>query len=195
MLHTRVRAVALTAPLVLLAVATAACGGGTAGASSSKTTTTVSGAASESAFRACLQQHGVTLPTRPTGSTGGGFGGGGFGGGGFGGGGGSGSSGNSQFATAFQACASLRPKGTGTGGSFGSGSSTQALALKTYINCLSIHGVTVPSSGTAETTALRQIFTDPTAKEKTAVSACASLRPKFSGRPGGSTTTTTAPAS
>ncbi len=194
MLRARARAAALAAPPVLVAVATAACGGGTTGASSSKTTTTVPGAASESAFRACLQQHGVTLPSRPAGSTG--AGGGGFGGGGFGGGGsgGSGFSGNSQFAAAFQACASLRPKGTGTGGFLGGGSSTEALALKTYLNCLSIHGVTVPSSGTAESTALRQLLTDPTAKEKTAVTACASLRPKFSGRPG-STTTTTTPAS
>jgi hypothetical protein len=174
---------------VLAGLVLSGCGGGSAGASATSTTKP---AASETAFQNCLKSHGVTLPSRPAGSgsfptgsgsspTGGSFPAGGFGGGGGGG------SGNSTFAQAFQACASLRPAGSG---GFGGGSGTQSLALKTYVNCLAIHGVTIPS-GSGETSALRALSTDPTAKDKTAETACAALRPKFGGRSSSSTTTTT----
>jgi hypothetical protein len=177
------------APLAVAGVALAACGGSSPSAASSSTSSTTAGAASQAAFRTCLQQHGVTLPSRPTGS--GGFpGAGGGGGGGFPGAGGTGAGANSSFAQAFQACASLRPAGSGRGFA-GGGTGASSLALKTYVNCLSIHGVTIPSSGTAETTALRQLFTDPTTKDKAAETACASLRPSFGGRPGTTSTTTT----
>jgi hypothetical protein len=184
-------AVPLLAGLVL-----SGCGGGSAGASATTTTKPV---ASEAAFANCLKSHGVTLPSRPAGSgsnpagsgtfpTGGSFPSGGFGGGGGGGFGG----GNSKFAAAFQACASLRPAGSGRG--FGTGgSAASTLALKTYVNCLTIHGVTIPS-GSAETTALRALFTNPTAKDKTAEAACATLRPRFGGRPSSTSTTTTTTA-
>jgi len=96
------------------------------------------------AYRDCLSQHGVTLPTRPTnqsgdsnasGSTRSGRGGGG----GF----------NGQFSAppgvdqatfdaAQQACASLRPAG-GPGGRGGA-------AGAAYRSCLADHGVTVPST-------------------------------------------------
>lgn len=108
--------------------------------------TTVAGNANRAAsqaYRACLTQHGVTLPTRPTQppnatastGTGGGFGGGGFGGGGL----------QAVIAdpankAALDACKSLLPAGGfGTGGN--RGQATQA-----YFSCLSDNGVTVPTT-------------------------------------------------
>lgn len=105
------------------------------------------------AYRDCLSQHGVTLPTRPRNQSGGsnasdssgsdqsGQGRGG-GGGGF----------NGQFSlppgvdqatfnSAQQACASLRPAG-GQGGQGARGGAASAA----YRSCLADHGVTVPST-------------------------------------------------
>jgi len=107
-----------------------------AGCSSSSTGTSgnaqPSGAANSQqtdAYRQCLSEHGVTLPSgRPSGGGGGGGGGfGGGGGGGFGGGGGTpgagagaaagGQSADPAMQQAMQACASLRPQGSGPGAS------------------------------------------------------------------------------
>jgi hypothetical protein len=89
------------------------------------------------AYRDCLSQHGVNLPTaRPTGGFGGGGGGGGFG---FGG----GASANPTMQAAMQACASLRPTGGFGGGRGGFNSS----AMAAFRSCMKDHGVTLPSNG------------------------------------------------
>ena len=123
----------------------------TAAAGAAATPTTVAGTpnrAAGQAYRACLTQHGVTLPTRPTRppdataptGTGGGFGGGG--GGGFGGGGGlQAVIADPANAGAVAACKSLQP----TGG-FGNGGNRGGQALQAYFSCLGDNGVTVPTT-------------------------------------------------
>jgi hypothetical protein len=171
--------------LLPLAVALTACGASTSASGSSSTSTT-SPATSFQAYLTCLEQHGVTVPTAPAGGTTGTSrpsGGGGFPGGGF-----FGNSSNPTVAKAQQACASLRPAGR-----FG-GSGTSATALRVYLNCLEIHGVTVPT-GSASGSFLRTMYANPTATEKTAMAACASLRPSFSrGSSPATSTSTTAPS-
>ena len=111
-----------------------------------------SGSAQFTAYRTCLSQHGVTLPTgrpsghftgrpsgrptdRPSGSHTGGYGGG-FGGGfGFGG-----ASANPSEAAAAKACASLMPKG-GFGGRGGGAAGGTAMAA--FTSCMKDNGVTV----------------------------------------------------
>jgi hypothetical protein len=95
------------------------------------------------AYRDCLSQHGVNLPSgrpggRPSGGFGGGNGGGGFGGGVFGG-----ASPNPTMQAAMQACASLRPKGGFGGGRGGFNSS----AMAAFASCMKDHGVTLPTNG------------------------------------------------
>jgi hypothetical protein len=99
-----------------------------------------SASASFTAYRNCLSQHGVSLPS-------GGPGSGGFDGGGFGGSGGSGGS-SSTFQKAAQACASLRPSfGSGGSGGFGgSGGGGFLAALQAFRTCMSDHGESVPTS-------------------------------------------------
>ncbi|MBF9070867.1 hypothetical protein [Streptacidiphilus fuscans] len=104
------------------------------------------GGAAMAAYRQCLSQHGVTMPSgRPTArpSGGGGGYGGGNGGGGFGFGGGA--SANPTMAAAMQACASLRPKfgGGGKGGRGGFNST----AMAAFTSCMKDHGVTLPATG------------------------------------------------
>jgi hypothetical protein len=154
---------------VVAALGLAACGGGSsakASTSGSATTTTAGGGAGlqNSAFTACLKQHGVTLPA---GFGGGGRRGGSGGPGGFGGRGGSGprgprgGSGGRGFLgggaglsaaqqTAFTACRSKLPNGGrfgGGGGGFAGGAS--ATQLKAYMSCLSDNGVKVPTTTSA----------------------------------------------
>jgi hypothetical protein len=89
-----------------------------------------------SSYFACLQQHGVTIPTaRPTAPPSGGFGG--FGG-----------SGSSTFQKARQACASLRPSGGfgGFGGFGGSGGGQFASAIQAFRSCMAAHGEPIPST-------------------------------------------------
>ena len=99
--------------------------------------TTVAGnsnRAAGQAYRACLTQHGVTLPT-------GNGNGGGFGGGGFGGGGGlQAVIADPANAAAVAACKSLQPVG-----GFGNGGN-RGQALQAYFSCLSDNGVTVPTT-------------------------------------------------
>jgi hypothetical protein len=115
-------------------------------------TTTVAGNPNRGAgqaYRTCLTQHGVTLPTRstqpanataPTG-TGGGFGGGGFGGGGFGGGGGlQAVIADPANAAAVAACKSVLPAG-----GFANGG-TRGQASQAYFSCLGDNGVSVPTT-------------------------------------------------
>jgi hypothetical protein len=140
------------APLVCAALLTccliAACG--TSSSTSSRSTTTSSAAASAgagagagrsgrfSALRACLKQHGVTLPSRPPGSRRPGTGGGGFG---FFGGGGGGVGGlaarNPKLAAAIQACGGFR----GGPGRF----RLSRTAINNYVTCVRQHGYHLPN--------------------------------------------------
>jgi hypothetical protein len=190
--------------MAVVGVLLSACGGSTGATTAATTSTTAkSGTNSFTAYTQCLAKNGVKLPTggfRPStgGSTSSTFPQGGFPGGGSPGGGGGGFRNNPAFAKAEKACASLRPKGGG--GFFGGGglTGTSATELRTYLNCLEIHGVKVPSgTGTAALGFLRTLSTKPTAADKTAENACASLRPKFPsgfhrGSPTSTTTTTAA---
>lgn len=107
------------------------------------------------AYRNCLTQHGVNMPTfnrpsgsarpsgRPSGRPGGGFGGGGFGGGGFPGMGGA--SPDAATQKALDACKSLRPQFNGQRGGAGGAGGADSSAYKAFTSCLKDHGVTLPS--------------------------------------------------
>jgi hypothetical protein len=135
------RPAAAVAGAIVAGAVLAACGGGsgtsgsTPAAAAASPTSTSNNAA---AYRTCLEQHGVTLPSRapgqgrPSGGTGGG-------GGGFFGGGGGGFSASPQMQAAMQACASLRPAGGGFGGRGGA-------ALTAFRNCMSQQGVVIPTT-------------------------------------------------
>ena len=204
---------ALAVLLVAGAVGLAACGGGS-GSSAGTTTATIpttttggaaaaggpAGGANRAAFTkytTCLKQHGVTLPSFGNRGAGGGGGGtppangsttttprrrGAFGGGAFN---------TPKFKAAQTACAKLLPagfaggfgRGRGPGGGFGGNSA----AFAAYRNCLTLHGVKLaagaggfgrPGAGGAK----------PTAKVQAALKACASLRPKFTRPPTGTST-------
>jgi len=174
--HPRRTAVRCVLLLTSLAVIASAC---SSSASTSKSSSTTSGSGSLAAYRSCLESHGVTPPSGPSGS--GGFPGAGAGGSRPGGTGGGGLSSNSAFAKAAAACASLRPKSATTGG--------RSTAFAAYINCMKLHGVTL--SGGLAPGASTSTTSSP--KVKAATAACASLRPKggVGGGSSGSTTTTT----
>ncbi len=157
--------------------------------SSSSTATASSGASASasagsaagsgmSAYRTCLSQHGVTLPSgRPSGSYSynpsaphpshsGGYGGGygGFGGG---------ASANPTMAAAMQACASLRPKGGGFGGGKGLGGT----ALAAFTSCMKDNGVTVNATGGG----LGALLKSTDAKTVAALKVCKPLLPTRGG--------------
>jgi hypothetical protein len=146
-IRTWARPAVTVAGLAVAGTLLAACGssGGGAGGSTpvaaAASALSSSGANSASAYRTCLEQHGVTLPSRsafprPTGSrspgSGGGFGGGGFGGG---------FSTSPQMQAAMQACSSLRPTG---GAGFGGGRG--GTALTAFRNCMTQQGVVIPTT-------------------------------------------------
>jgi len=196
------RAAGLTCLLAALALVAVACGGSSKSSSSAAAATTgASGTSGASglrgemqAFTACLQQHGVTIPTRPAGASGGFAGGGGpsgasgasgrrGGGGGFGLGGVGGFFTNPADQAAVQACQSDLPAGM-----------LQQLqqrrnALAAFESCMSDHGVTItgntfnPRATTTTTPAYAAAFT-----------ICKAVLPTggFGRFGGGSTTTTTA---
>jgi hypothetical protein len=179
--------------IVALGLLAAACGG--AASSSSSTTTTTkstttptsssssSGTASETAFRSCLEKNGVTptsggsagAPTPGAGAA----------------------SGNPNFQQALQACASLRPKGAGSG--FGGNGGANSTAVAAYRNCLTLHGVSLPSKGSTSTTTtiagatattLPSVSDTSNPTVEAALSACASLKPTTtSGKSPSSSTT------
>jgi hypothetical protein len=135
----------ISVPVVAIVVAAgvvAGCGGtshpSAAAPAGSSTSSAAGAAASRQQYRACLSQHGVALPTRPAGGYPPGQGGGGYGGG-YGGGFG-GASANPTTRAAMQACAQYRPK-NGFGGRGGFNST----AMQAFRNCLSQHGVTLPT--------------------------------------------------
>jgi hypothetical protein len=157
-----------------LSATLAACGGSSKAATATPTTTTAPGQASFAQYNQCLTSHGV-----PAGSTG------------LFGRGRPDATGTrptipSQYQAAFQACASLRPRGGLGGGNF---NSPQFAA---YRNCLQLHGVTTPTTtpgqppSTGNGSGLRNSPAFQAAQK-----ACASLAPA---RPG-STSTTLPPAS
>jgi len=173
------RALAATGLLVSGAVLLTGCSSSSPSsaspAASSSPSAAASGAASQfTAYRQCLSQHGVTMPTgrpsghfsgrpsgRPSGSHSGGYGGGGYGGGfGFGG----GASANPTEAAAAKACASLAPKG-----GFGGGGAGGSTALVAFTGCMKDHGVTVTGGTRGMNT------TDP--KTAAALAICKALLP------------------
>ncbi|MFJ4407065.1 hypothetical protein [Streptomyces sp. NPDC088910] len=106
------------------------------------------GAQDMAAYRDCLSQHGVKLPSfsgrpsdrasgRPSGRPSGGFGGGSGGFGGFGG-----ESADPATQKAMEACASLRPQFNGQRGGGPGGDSS---AFQAFTSCLKDHGVTLPT--------------------------------------------------
>ena len=147
--HSRVGIITFVVAGTLFAAACSGSGGKVAAASDASSPAPSSSSGNFQAYRDCLSQHGVTLPTRPpnqsgdsnsSDSSGRPNGRGGGAGGGF----------NGQFSAppgvdqasfdaAQQACASLRPAG-GQGGRGG------GAAGAAYRSCLADHGVTVPST-------------------------------------------------
>ncbi|MFN8156373.1 MAG: hypothetical protein U0R68_03060 [Candidatus Nanopelagicales bacterium] len=186
-----VRRAALAAgSCLVVAGALAACGSSASGDSAAASS---QGADGFAAYRQCLSEHGITLPSggpgggqqgerpsgmptdRPSGAPSG-MPSGGPGGDGMPGGVLPSGVDASAFQSANEACASLRPTGGPGGGPGGAGIDQSALAA--YRSCLSDHGVTV-------TGRLDQLSTsDP--KTAAALTTCAPLRPTPSGAPAGS---------
>ena len=188
----RMRIGALLLGAAAVAGLAAACGG-----SSATPPANAAGNGGNNAFAAyteCLAKNGVVLPSasarpdrtggvrpsnrpsaRPSGGTGNG---GGFGGGGFGGFFGNQPPAGVDQATwdkAMQACASVRP-------SFGGGGGANNSEVVAYRNCLTEHGVTLPSNGTRGGGGFAGLNTaDP--KVAAALTACAPLRPSGGPRP------------
>lgn len=145
-----------------------------------------SASGSFTAYRNCLSQHGVSLPS-------GGPGSGGFGGGGFGGGGSGGTS--STFQKAAAACASLRPSfgsgGSGGfggfGGSGGSGGGGFYTAIQAFRTCMSDHGESIPttrptsppSAGSSSADRFLNGLNPSNSKVAAALKACESKLPSF----------------
>lgn len=130
------RQAAAVAGLVVAGSLLAACGGGSSSGSTpvaaAASASSTAGAGGNAAYRTCLSQHGVTLPSRSPGQ---GRPTGGAGGGGFGG-----FSVSPQMQAAMQACASLRP----TGGAFPGGRG--GTALTAFRNCMNQQGVAIPTT-------------------------------------------------
>jgi hypothetical protein len=176
-------------PLIAVAVLATACGGGSTKTSSSASTSTTTpagstAAASRAKFTQCLESHGVPASVASAG----------FGGGRRGAGGSTsstttgGSSSNrsslfTQYQSAFTACRSDLPSGFGGGGNFNSAASAA------YRNCLTLHGVTVPTTtpGSPRTGGFSGGFgaASQSPAFQAAQKACASLLPA---RPSSSTT-------
>lgn len=208
--HTKAtRALAAVSVPLLAGAVLAGCGSsGGSTAAAGATTAAASGSANGySAYLSCLQQHGASIPARPTGArptgarpTGarpsGGYGGGGGFGGGFGGFGGG--TPDPQMSAAVAACASDRPTGgAGFGGGFGGrGGAGGGTALAAFRNCMSQQGVVIPTTrATAFPTARPTATPNPDAryldgldasdpKVAAALKVCSPLIPTRSAAPG-----------
>ena len=149
---------------LIAAIAVAACGSSsTTGSTTSSSSAAASASTSRTKLAACLKQHGVTLPSRPSGakppnggsgSGGGGYGGGGYGGGGggfFGGGaggpGGAKGAQSSKLQAAFKACGA--DFGGGRFAHGGSGFRPSAAALTKFTACVDKHGYKLPKANTS----------------------------------------------
>jgi hypothetical protein len=175
--HLRSRAARAASGLAVVAVGLAACGGGGAASTAGTSTTATSSSApangasgprasaTRNGLVACLQRHGVTLPSGGPGGTGGfrpprggqappsgsgaggptgppaGFGATGASGPGFPG-------GNSKFAAALRACGGGFPgRGappTGSTGGLNLSSGRERAAITDYARCMDAHGVKLP---------------------------------------------------
>ncbi len=156
---------------VLLLLALSGCGSGGTAAAASASASPSPGA---SAYFACLQQHGVTVPTtrptvRPTAFPSGGF-----------------ATPNPTMQKAREACASLRPAG-GFGGFGGRGFGQ---AFEAFRSCMADHGETIPTTRpTAPPTPAPSPGTDRflnglnpgNPKVAAALKACESKLPSFAG--------------
>jgi hypothetical protein len=178
------RRAVLVVGVLVASCAIAACGSSSGGSTTTKvasaptTTTTTSGGSgsgsrfSPTAFRTCLQQHGVTLPARPagagTGTTSGAppSGGSANGGGGF--------AANPKLRAAIQACGggNFRP---GAGG----GTTLSHTAIDNFVACVRKNGYPqMPSPNFSGKGSIFPRDVESNAKFKSASSACASvLRP------------------
>jgi hypothetical protein len=109
------------------------------------------------AFTACLKKHGVTLGKTTD---------------------------QKKLRAAFVACRAVAPAGAGTRPQL---SKAQRAAFAKYRTCLAQHGVKLAAfaPGRRGTQPQRPPATKVSAKVKAAQKACASLRPKFAGRPPG----------
>jgi hypothetical protein len=185
-----------------LGVAVAACGssstvastGSSGSGSGSSTTSTTSGRSgfNSTAFRTCLKDHGLTLPTRRAGGANGppaGGGGGFFGGGTPGAGGAGGFRSNPKFQAAIKACGGSFRGGFRGGGRF----QISHTAITQFVTCVRQHGypqMPNPNFSGKGSVFPASIRTNP--KFVAASKSCASvLRPASSGSgapPGGSST-------
>jgi hypothetical protein len=188
---------------VMLIVLVCGCLIAACGSSSSTTSPTAAASASSgssgssrfTALRACLKQHGVTLPARRPGSgrpygggapPNGGPPGGGFFGGGGGGGGGAGGRGfadNPKLAAALKACG---------GGNFRSGQRFRLSQTKVnaYVACVRQHGYNLPKPNFSGKGPVFPSNIRSNPKFQAASKACQSLL--VPPRPGGAGTSTTA---
>jgi len=198
------RQLAVIPPLLaVIALVAAACGGGSSKASTTSTTAAPAGATATTtgggrlnstalqAFRTCLQQHGVTLPTPPTTTPGETFPTAGTGAGGgtgrrFGGGFGGGFGGvftNPADQSAVQACQSDLPAG------FLQQQQQRQQQFTAFISCMKDNGVTITTAAGGNPASLGSIDRTSAAYQK-----CSVLLPNNGnfGRPGGTGSTTTA---
>jgi hypothetical protein len=186
------RSISIVLLLLGTAILLAACGSGssspaTQSASQNARTAPSNAQTSFNAYSACMKKHGVNFGGFKPGSSGGNTLGGGFGAG-------PASSGfrnqfnQPAFKKASAACANLRPKFSRRG--TGSANST---AFATYRNCLSLHGMKLPSRFSSSTSkSPSSIPNSPSVTSpsgltasspaaKAALAACGSLRPTFPG--------------
>lgn len=190
--------------------------GSASGAPSDAGKGTGTGEQSMEAYRTCLSQHGLKIPTfarrspGESGGPGGGFRGGqggsgrpsgGFGGGGGGGGGGfpgfGGASPDAATQKALEACKSLQPKFDGQGGGQGGANNS---AFQAFTSCLKDHGVVLPTPSPGATNGrggggfggFRGGFDTSDPKTAKAYDTCKALLPQRpSGGPAGATPTAT----
>lgn len=194
--HLPPRRAAVAVAAVAASCLVAACG---SSSSSSSTTKSASASASASAsttgggtgfnrtaFRTCLEQHGVKLSTPPAGSApsgGGGFNGGGF----FGGGGGAGGQfrSNPKFQAAFKACGGRAFRGGAPGAARFRISHT---AIDNFVACVRTHGFPqMPSPNFSGTGSVFPANIRTNSKFQAASRQCASIL--IPARPTGTSTT------
>jgi hypothetical protein len=185
----RSRGLAAAAIVVIVVVCVAACGSSSSSSSSSASAAAASSATSSRAkLAACLKQHGVTLPQRPSGGygapPGGGSGappaGGAPGQGGFGAGGGRFN--NPKFRAAFRACGAT----AGFRGRRGNLRPSPA-AIARFASCVKQHGYTLPKANLSGKGPVYPVKIEHNARFQSASRPCQSvLRPAGGGgAPGG----------
>jgi hypothetical protein len=197
-----IRRVAFVLGALAATVAIVACGSssttstGSAAASASSTSGSASGRANfpdraeRAKLRTCLEQHGVTLPSRPagggpptsgSGTTPGAGGGPPAGGGGFFGGGGGGAGANPKFRAALKACGVNFRVGAGR-----FNPAARRAAINKFVSCVGQHGYKLPKPNFSGKGPVFPRNIESNAKFQAASKACASvLRPQGGASPGG----------